>query len=107
MKVARKPAAARAEGQGGGPGRRARAEGQGGGPGRRARAEGQGGGPGRRARAQGQGIAVSLIPCGYGWEMPAFGISLNKDASAHSCSGISYDLSTAEEGARRSWNSGP
>ena len=68
--------------------------GQGGGPGRRARAEGQGGGPGGRA----SGIAVSLIPCGYGWGMPAFGISLKRDASAHSCPGISYDLSA---GGRR------
>ena len=49
-------------------------------------------------RASGRALCFSLIPRGYGWEMPALGISLKRDASAHSCSGISYDLST---GGRR------
>ena len=48
--------------------------------------------------ARGRGIRCSLIPCGYGWELPALGISLKRDASEHSCSGVSYDLST---GGRR------
>ncbi len=46
-----------------------------------------------RVRARAEAFAVSLIPGGYGWELPAFGISLKRDAPAYSCSGITYDLS--------------
>ena len=60
-----------------------------------------------RGKATAAAFDGSLVPRGYGWELPAFGISLKRDAR-HIPVRVSATTSRRPvEGARRSWNSEP